>query len=186
MKVRDGDGVRPAKNVMTIRNLMSMAGGLDYDLQSPAVLEATRDQNASTRRVVEAMAEKPLLFEPGEGYRYSLCHDVAAAVVEVVSGMTFGEFAKQNIFEPLKMKDTTFRETPENRARLAAQYKAKEEGYEIYPFRNQYMLTNAYDSGGAGLITQVENREAKFFSQNFKVGFCLGQHIFLPSLDLYF
>lgn len=30
------------------------------------------------------------------------------AVVEAAAGMTFGEFLKKNIFEPLEMKDTGF------------------------------------------------------------------------------
>ena len=50
------------------------------------------------------LAKEPLLFEPGERWEYSLCHDVLAALVEVVSGIRFGEFVKENIFIPLKME----------------------------------------------------------------------------------
>ena len=37
LTVKDGDEVRPAKTVLTIEHLMSMQGGLDYELATPAI-----------------------------------------------------------------------------------------------------------------------------------------------------
>ena len=54
------------------------------------------------------LAKEYLDFEPGEKWRYSLAHDVLAALVEVLTGKTFGEYVKENIFNPLDMKDSTF------------------------------------------------------------------------------
>ncbi len=158
MNVLQEDGsVRPAKETMTVRHLMSMSGGLDYDLKKPAMLEAMRDKNASTETIVNAIAAAPLCFEPGTSFKYSLCHDVAARVVEVATGMRFGEYLQKNIFDKLGMKDTSFRDTPERRARLAAQFKRDEahDCLEIYDFCNRYALSDAYESGGAGLITSA-------------------------------
>ena len=42
----------------------------------------------------------------------------ALAIVEVVSGMTFDVFVQKRIFDPLRMKDTTFYPTDTQRARL--------------------------------------------------------------------
>ena len=39
----------------------------------------------------------PLLFEPGTHYSYSLSHDVTAAVIEAVSGMSFGDYLKKHL-----------------------------------------------------------------------------------------
>ena len=64
LTVADGDTVRPAKNVMLIRHLMSMQGGLDYDLHAPAIdalLQETQGQ-ATTRQIAAAIAKKPLYF----------------------------------------------------------------------------------------------------------------------------
>ena len=61
-----------------------------------------------TREAMKYLACDPLIFEPGTSWEYSLCHDVLAAVVEVVSGKRFGEFVKENIFDVVGMKRSTF------------------------------------------------------------------------------
>ena len=48
MTVKDGDSVRPAKRVMTIRHLMSMQSGLNYDLNLPSVVEAKKKYGSMT------------------------------------------------------------------------------------------------------------------------------------------
>ena len=50
------------------------------------------------------LAKEPLLFEPGERWEYSLCHDVLATLVEILSGEKFEDYVKKNIFDVLKME----------------------------------------------------------------------------------
>lgn len=158
------DGVKaPAKRTMTVKHLFTMSGGLDYDLGKEPVKELLKEQpDASTLAIVNAMAKAPLLFEPGERFEYSLCHDVLAAVVEAASGMRFGAYLQKNIFEPLGMTHTGFTVTQEERAQIAAQYTFIEPGVlkPIYA-QNDYRLSSAYESGGAGLISTAEDY-AKF------------------------
>jgi CubicO group peptidase (beta-lactamase class C family) len=46
-------------------------------------------------------------FLPGQKFDYSNTgYFVLASIVEKVSGLSFGDFIKQNIFEPLQMKDS--------------------------------------------------------------------------------
>lgn len=45
-----------------------------------------------TREMMRYLAKEPLSFEPGTQWQYSFCHDVLAALVEVVSGMQFSAF----------------------------------------------------------------------------------------------
>lgn len=158
MTVRQPDGtLAPAQIRMRVKHLMTMTSGLDYKRDEPSLLEAMRDENASTETLVNAIAARPLCFEPGTDYKYSFSHDVAARVLEVATGMTFGEYLTQNIFDPLGMKDTTFRETPEIRARLAAQFKRRDEIDDILPlhYANEFVLSKTYESGGAGLISST-------------------------------
>lgn len=54
------------------------------------------------------LAKEPLLFEPGDRWEYSLCHDVLAALVEVVSGTRFSEYVKGHIFDVLGMNSSTY------------------------------------------------------------------------------
>lgn len=58
---------------------------------------------------IRALAEVPMLFEPGTRWQYGYGLDIMAAVVEVTSGLSLGEFMKRNIFDPLGMNDTWYR-----------------------------------------------------------------------------
>lgn len=143
---------------MTIEHLMSMRGGLDYDLNAPAILAAP--ENAGTVEIVSAMADKPLSFEPGTNFQYSLCHDVLAAVIEIAGGMKFSEYMNKTLWERLGMTHTGFHLTDYQKAHMTAQYEMGPDQKIAKPidkFYNNYKLRPAYESGGAGLITTVED-----------------------------
>ena len=160
LTVKDGDAVRPARRVMTVRHLMSMQGGLDYELESPALKEAVRTlgSQASTRQLMDAKAKEPLCFEPGTNFLYSLCHDALAAVIEVASGKRFSEYLRQNIFDPLGLHTVGFTVKPEDEPRMCAQYvfdDALKKPVHMPVHANNYQLTTNYESGGAGLLSDV-------------------------------
>ena len=85
------------------------------------------------------------------------------AVVEAAAGMTFGEFLKKNIFEPLEMKDTGFFVPEEKRDRLAAAYRLNAAGELERYTQNHLGIINAMDrqpafeSGGAGLVSTIDD-----------------------------
>ena len=54
------------------------------------------------------LADYPLKFHPGTGWNYGLSTDVCARLVEILSGTTFDEYLRANVFEPLGMTDTDF------------------------------------------------------------------------------
>lgn len=156
----DDTGVcRPVQKTLRVRNLMSMTGGLDYDLDRPALVRAAADRNASTRTVAAALAEDPLRFEPGAHFLYSLCHDVLGAVIEVAAGARLSEYIREVITEPLGMRDTTFHPTKEQLSRLSAQYAHTDRmgNRERISQDNRFRLTDAYESGGAGLLSTVDD-----------------------------
>ena len=163
LTVKDGDAVRPAKRVMTVRHLMSMQSGLDYVMATPtptALLERTGGQ-ATTRELVEARAKDPLCFEPGTDFLYSLSHDVLAAVIEVVSGLRFSDYLRQNVFEPLGLETMAFTLRDSDVARLCARYQYDEAQKKAVlcadPGDNDYRFTPEYESGGAGLFGDVKD-----------------------------
>ena len=146
---------------MKIKHLVSMQSGLDYDLTRPGIMRmvGAKGDEATTQDIVKGFVDTPLNFMPGEHFCYSLSHDVVAAVIEVVSGMTFGEYLKKNIWEPLGLKNTRFAKRMNNDVeRLAQQYICKEKG-EIVPMDQSccYQFTEKYESGGAGLISCTED-----------------------------
>lgn len=155
--LQDGKKVSPT-TTMTIRHLFTMSAGFDYNIFTDPIKQASAKPGAGTVDIVNSFVESPLLFNPGDRFEYSLCLDVLAAVVEVASGMTFQEYLKKNIFEPLGMHNTGFNIPQADQNRLAAQYESNKDG-EIfaYPQRPAYQFTDGYESGGAGLYSCVED-----------------------------
>ena len=80
-----------------------MTAGFSYDIHTPQLEKARIETQGKcpTREVMKYLAKEPLLFEPGERWEYSLCHDVLAALVEAVSGEKFENYVKKNIFDTL-------------------------------------------------------------------------------------
>ncbi len=161
LKVRAGDSEVPSNNVLLVRHLLSMQSGLDYNLDRPGIKRVLeeRGQKATTQELVNSFVESPIIFEPGEHFEYSLSHDVVGAIIEVVSEMSLGEYFSKNIFIPLEMKDTFFGKPMNKHERLATQYMYDNDNHvssEMEPSCN-YQLSESYESGGAGLISCVED-----------------------------
>lgn len=159
MTVQTENGIRKAEKPILIKNLFEMTAGFSYELNSPQLERCRRetDGKCPTRETMRYLAKEPLLFEPGEQWRYSLCHDVLAALVEVISGQKFEAYVKEHIFDPLGMTQSTFL-LPENQiGSLACQYtfndgKAVEREKTV-----RYRLGSEYASGGAGCVSTMDD-----------------------------
>lgn len=156
--IKDGKKVVP-KKTMTVRHLFTMSAGLDYDIDKKPIQDVLLENpQATTLDIVNAFVKSPLDFEPGEKFQYSLCHDVLAAVVESVSGVNFSEYMKENIWSPLGMTDIGFHLSDEDKKRLAAQYIAESQNdVKSAEMKNRFYITPNYESGGAGLYSDVES-----------------------------
>ena len=158
---KDGCDV-PCRRTMTIRHLMSMQSGMDYEKEAPEILAFLEQTggHASTREMVDIMAARPLCFEPGTDFLYSLSHDVLGALIEVVTGKSFSQVLKEQIFDPLGMKTIGFVLREKDLPRQCAQYEFQEETKtfrELPAVMNDYMLSDRYESGGAGLVSDVHD-----------------------------
>ena len=160
MWVKSESGLKKAEKPITIQNLFSMTSGMNYDLNNPSILaQRAKNPNSSTLEMVRAMAGEPLEFEPGEHFKYSLSHDVLAAVVEVVSDMSFGEYLQKHIFDACGMTRTGFTLNEEIKEKMCSQYiyDAQAGKASLKGKWNQFILTPAYQSGGAGLISSLDD-----------------------------
>lgn len=149
-----------AKNPIRVKDLFTMGAGLDYDLSDEAIMSAKNQGKTSTRDLVSAMSNKVLGFEPGTRFRYSLCHDVLGALIEVWSGQSLGEYMRENIFEPLGMKNTFFGipKDEERLGRMAVRYDYdKNRKPERMSLECVYTLSDEYESGGAGLTSCTDD-----------------------------
>lgn len=145
--------------VMTVKHLFTMQGGLNYDINSEFIKASSAEGKTSTLDILKAIAKIPLEFEPGSHYKYSLCHDVLAGVVEVASSMRFSDYLKKYFFDPLDIKDMGFRPDKEQKSRFCDQFRySNGTGISEYcGLSNPYILSDEYESGGAGLFSTVDD-----------------------------
>ena len=168
----------PATREITIRHLLTHSSGVDYAVIGtpefkaiyakagiPSGIGNDRDVLADKMKLLGTM---PLKHQPGERWTYGLNTDVLGYLVEIWSGMTFDQFLKSRIFDPLGMKDTYFYLPKNKHDRLVSlhgnkdgkAFKLKSGAYDAmaadYP-----KLEGTYFSGGAGLSSTVEDY-AKF------------------------
>ncbi len=144
----------PPDTVMTPRHLFTMSAGLNYRLDTPYILEAAAQPGSGTRGIVKSFIKAPLDFSPGDRFQYSLCHDVLGALIEAISGRTLAQYMRENIFEPLGMRRTSFDYT---QAELAPKYLFQNGVYKPDPLKNAYILAPGYYSGGAGVISDAKD-----------------------------
>jgi len=172
-RIAAADGTTtPALRAPWIVELLGMTAGLCYPDADPAgqyaarVFEEDQEQilaggGMGTVAFCNRLGEQPLAFEPGTHWRYSTCADILGAIVETVSGKPFGQFLREEIFEPLGMKDTGFWVPEEKRNRLVTCYRRTESGLE--EFHSLHLAVGCYDrapafeSGGAGLTSTLDD-----------------------------
>lgn len=153
---RDGDALVPVKNVLTLRDCLSHTGGFPFETKISSALGWT---GAPLRVAGAAGAATPLLFEPGTSWKYSNAGlDVAGAVLEVVTGEKIEDHLKRVFFDPLGMKDTTFRPTRDQLKRLVSIYnvetnKACRPMPKYRPLPEPYDSPDRWPSCGAGLFS---------------------------------
>jgi CubicO group peptidase (beta-lactamase class C family) len=106
------------------------------------------------------LARVPLLFDPGTRWSYSIAVDVQALLVEKLSGQKFAEYARQQVFEPLGMRETAWREPDERLPRLAAVYRNKDGKLardSDAAIRKLNFQDNRLTGGGFGLASTVDD-----------------------------
>ncbi|MEM9518941.1 MAG: serine hydrolase domain-containing protein [Actinomycetota bacterium] len=130
VQVMDADGslVAPVRPI-EVRDLLTHTSGLTYDfmVDNPvaALYREARIMNDSSRSLeacIDALAELPLAFQPGSRWHYSVGIDVAARLIEVLSGQSLAVFLHERIFGPLGMSDTAFGVPDGSMDRVAAMY----------------------------------------------------------------
>ena len=148
-----------AKIKITVEHLLTMRGGFGYDVKIPEIQQVLQNNPmATTEEVIKGLAKAPLRFEPGTHFKYSFCHDVLARIIEVVSGLKYSEYLQKYIFNPLGMLDTTF-SLEKALPNLSQQYIMEGEPQQLIPKgpRNFLVMTPCYESGGAGILSTVND-----------------------------
>ena len=168
------DELEPARRPITVGHLMTHTSGLSYGAFDPGSLlfnaynaAGVHDPRLSQAQLVEKLAALPLGFQPGENWDYSLATDVLGRLVEVVSGLSLGDFFQQRICGPLGMVDTAFWVPEDKRSRLTALYggvdfmdptKPGLKRLDQLPYPGAYMSPAFRQSGGGGLVSTLDDQ----------------------------
>ena len=169
--------LRLARNTLTIRMVLNHTGGFPFEIsaKSSKIRGGGWSGGAELRQVASIAAASPLLFEPGTAVNYSNTGiDIAAAVIEVVTGMPWDVYLKQTVLDPLGMKHTTFRPTDRQLRKKIELYAVKsgekavwvEESPSMQRPYNRYYI---FPSAGAGLWTTAED-QIKFYKMLMNLG----------------
>lgn len=96
----------PNGDRITLHNLLVHTSGIPNVNSFPGYDEKSLSPH-ELDEIISWFKNKPLQFEPGARYRYSNSnYNLLAKIIEKVSGLSYGEFLKKNIFEPLKMENS--------------------------------------------------------------------------------
>jgi len=169
--------LKKAHNVLTIRMVLNHTGGFPFECSAKRrdVRGGGWSGGGPLRQIASVAAESPILFEPGTQVKYSNTGiDIAAAVIEVVTGMKWEQYLKKTVLDPLGMKSTWFWPTDK-------QLKTQIEMYEVYkdaPAKHlvestwqqrPYNDSHVFASAGAGLWTTVDD-QLKFYKMLMNLG----------------
>ncbi len=166
----EGEAIQtePTQRPISFRDVLSHTAGLTYGGGLPGVgiqhpidkiyrdLKIRSNETPDTLPgFLDKLSKVPLRYQPGTAWMYSLATDVCGALVEVISGKPFDQYLKDEIFEPLGMKDTAFFAPPEKASRLAANYqRGPDKQLKLIddPATSSYLKDPVFKSGGGGLV----------------------------------
>lgn len=151
----EGQEPRPAKNTMTVENLLTHESGLIYGVFDPDselgkqyLAAGSASYSITALELAQRLAALPLRYEPGTEWMYSRSTDVLGAVLEVAAGKPLDVLLDEMIFTPLGMDDTSFYIPASKGADLAE---------SIYGNLTTPLVQDAMFSGGGGLNSTTED-----------------------------
>ena len=174
------DGVRvlrKAKNVLTVRMVLNHTGGFPFEISAKRndVRGGGWTGGAPIRQVAAIAAASPVMFEPGTKELYSNTGiDIGAAIVEVITGMKWEDYLKQEVLDPLSMESTWFWPTDKQLKTKIELYETQKDApakwvEEMAWQQRPYNDGHVFASAGAGLWTTA-NDQLKFYKMLMNLG----------------
>jgi len=170
------EGVYPCKNKIKVIDLLTHRSGYTYYsdiygenkfISPPSPLNKFTSSYYfdNLDAFSKAVANHPLEFEPGAHYLYGLNQAILGKLVEVLSGISFYDFLKENLFDPMEMTETKFYLTKEERARVQPLFinilpntpfnlsETALKGFTYLLDEQTYDINNSAHFGGEGLVS---------------------------------
>jgi len=145
--------LRPARQRITLRHLLTHTAGFVYDIWNPDMSRYMEKKGAPGKNAALML---PLVFDPGDRWDYGINIDWAGKAVERASGQSLGDFFAEHIFRPVGMTDTGFTLAPDRRARLVGMHARAEDG-TLGPIPFELPQDPEFQMGGGGLYGTAAN-----------------------------
>jgi CubicO group peptidase (beta-lactamase class C family) len=131
------DDAVPANRPITPRHLLTLSSGYGMEFGDTPVRKAMAENGTEAGpdpvtlgadEWLARLAELPLAFQPGEGWRYHHSLALLGILIARLTGKPLGEHLAEDLFDPLGMPDTAFWVPEEKLDRLPAAYRHGEDG----------------------------------------------------------
>jgi CubicO group peptidase (beta-lactamase class C family) len=155
-----------AKNPILLRHLLTHSAGFasQYGGELGNLYQASFPNPYANdiKHFVDQVAKLPLNHEPGEGWVYGPSINVAARVIEVVTGMAFQDFLQLRILEPMGMSETKFFLEASDAERLTTYYVSNGDGKLVVKDRGSIASSliswpKVYYSASGGLTSTLDD-----------------------------
>jgi CubicO group peptidase (beta-lactamase class C family) len=159
----------PVQRPMKVIDLATHTSGLTYGFMMRTSVDAAyrrariadRQTPGGLQGMVNQLAQIPLDFSPGTAWNYSVSIDVLGYLVEKLSGISFGEFLRTRLFEPLGMNDTAFYVPSDKIERFTSCYQPETGGRGLRvqddARESTYATPPKLESGGGGLVSTAND-----------------------------
>ena len=159
---------RPERH-MKVADLVTHTSGLTYGFMMRTAVDAAYrkakvnafDTEGGLEGMIDQLAQIPLEFSPGTRWNYSVSIDVMGYLVQKLSGMSFGEFLRTRLFQPLGMNDTAFYCPPEKLDRFCSCYQPGDGGRGLKlqddAGKSTYAAPPKLEAGGGGLVSTAHD-----------------------------
>ncbi len=169
---RDSIQLVERKRPITIRDILTHQSGISSADEHPRLAPLFKKYGLdkllnmgykNLEEEIQQIAKMPLAHQPGERFSYGLSTDVAGRLIEIISGMSLGNYLETNVFKPLEMHDTYFYLPKEKQERLVnvyIQFRAdslQELSPSIFHVDYAKQDDNGYYSGIGGLVSTTED-----------------------------
>jgi CubicO group peptidase (beta-lactamase class C family) len=132
---------------ITIRQMLNHTSGIgdvdDYEWEKP------QHDDGALERFVRSIASDKMLFQPGVDFSYSnTAFETLGAVIAKVSGTSFEDYMRQNIFEPLEMNASSFfyKDIPDSLRVDGHVWAMKAITSEVYPYNRMHAPSSTLNS----------------------------------------
>lgn len=137
---------------ITVENLLTHTSGIPSYTENPKWRTMLRE-DMTPQQIVDITKDEPLAFPPGTKWEYdNTGYTLLGMIVEKASGMSYADFVRKNIFEPLGMTHSYYGDNAALIPNRAAGYAKDESGWVNAPYLS---MTQPYAAGS--LMSTVDD-----------------------------